>query len=239
MKFYELFDKNKPIIIGMVHLNADRNETVLQRAQKEIGIYLKNGIYPLIENYFGTTDNCEEVLAWMHKTHPETIYGVNILGNYHAAFELAAKYGAKFVQIDSVSGHLAPEDDEAYAEELANARQAADVVLLGGVRFKYQPVNSQRTVAEDLKIGMQRCDAIVCTGEGTGLATPLEKVAEFKQTVGNFPVIVGAGVTLETLPATIAHSEGLIVGSWLKNGHSASGFVSEENVEKFMDEAGK
>ena len=54
-------------------------------------------------------------------------------------------------------------------------------MLLGGVRFKYQPVHSGRTLEEDLRIGMERCDAIVCTGEGTGIPTPLGKVEEFVQ----------------------------------------------------------
>ena len=33
---------------------------------------------------------------------------------------------------------------------------------MGGVRFKYQPVNSGRSTEEDLKICMNRCDAILC-----------------------------------------------------------------------------
>jgi predicted TIM-barrel enzyme len=238
MKFHELFDLNKPAIIGMIHLNASAGETVLQRAKKEIDIYLKHGVYPLIENYFGDVNDCKEVLAWMQKAHPEAIYGINILGDYHKAFLLAKQYGAKFIQIDSVCGHLTPKDDLTYAEKLAEVRQTVDVVLLGGVRFKYQSVNSGRTVAEDLQLATARCDAIVCTGEGTGLATPLKKVAEFKQTLGDFPVIVGAGVTIDTLPDTIRQSEGVIVGSWLKDNHRDYGFVNEKNVELFMAAAG-
>jgi predicted TIM-barrel enzyme len=70
------------------------------------------------------------------------------------------------------------------------------------------------------------------------LATPLKKVAEFKQTLGDFPVIVGAGVTIDTLPDTIRQSEGVIVGSWLKDNHRDYGFVNEKNVELFMAAAG-
>lgn len=234
MKFYELFEKGKPTVIGMVHLNAKDGESILERAQKEIEIYLKYGIYPLIENYFGSANDCKEVLAWLQQTHPDAIYGINILGGYQQAFRLAKEYGAKFIQIDSVCGHLSPEFDRLYAEELAETRKMADVVLLGGVRFKYQAVNSGRSVAEDLLIGMERCDAIVCTGEGTGLATPIEKVCEFKETVGDFPVIVGAGVTPDTLPETIHKSNGMIVGSWLKDNHHDYGYVSEKHVEQFM-----
>ena len=187
MKFTELFQNQKPLI-GMIHTNHSHKFKMLHLAKKEIEIYLKYGIYPLIENYFGSARDCEIVLKWMQKEHPDAIYGVNILGDYYEAFRLAKQYGAKFIQIDSVCGHLNPKDDETYADKLAQIRQETDVVLLGGVRFKYQAVRSGRSIEEDLRLGMKRCDAIVCTGEETGLPTPFGKVQEFKTVLGDFPV---------------------------------------------------
>lgn len=233
MQFKDLFGTTRPMI-GMIHCKGSDTGGILDLAKAEIEIYLKYGIYPLVENYFGDVNDCEEVLRWLSESHPEAIYGVNILGNYRAAFRLAAKYGAKFVQIDSVCGHLKPERDTEYAEQLAAERRSVDVVLLGGVRFKYQPVHSGRTLEEDLRIGMERCDAIVCTGEGTGIPTPLGKVEEFKSVVGDFPVIVGAGVTLESAADTFRLSDGAIVGSWLKDTHRDSGNVCEEFVQQMV-----
>lgn len=233
MEFKKLFGSKKPIF-GMIHLNANYNESTLDIAKRETEIYLANGIYPLIENYFGSADDCEKVLNWMHTNHPDAIYGVNILGDPKRAFELAATYGAKFIQIDSVCGHLSPDMDEEYAEWLKILRKKVDVVLLGGVRFKYQPVNSGRSVKEDLLIGKERCDAVVCTGVGTGHATPFEKVTEFKSIMGDFPVIVGAGVTDKTASETAKCSDGAIVGSWFKHNHQDTGFVDAENVTTFI-----
>lgn len=223
----------KPVM-GMVHLNSCHGATMLELAQREIEIYLSNSIYPLIENYFGSDEDCETVLKWISEAHPDAVYGLNILGDYHKAFELAKQYNAKFIQIDSVCGHLSPSHDAGYEKELADVRCQYDCVLFGGVRFKYQAVRSGRSVEEDLRIGMQRCDAIVCTGEGTGLATPMQKLSDFKEVVGDFPVIVGAGVTLETAKETAEKSDGAIVGSWFKDGHNASGAVNEQYVKKFM-----
>ncbi len=175
------------------------------------------------------------MLAWIHQAHPDAVYGINILGDYVWAFHLAKTYGAKFIQIDSACGHLEPEMDEMYAEQLKACCAECDVVLLGGVRFKYQNVLSGRTVEEDLRLGMQRCDAIVCSGEGTGLATPLEKVDAFKKVVGDFPVVVGAGVTLETAATTADRSDGAIVGSWFKKDHNAYNPIEEEHVRQFVE----
>ena len=232
-KFEIVFGK-KPVF-GMIHTGNASDNDMLELAKMEIEIYLRHGIYPLIENYFGNADDCEEVLKWMQNKHPEAVYGVNILGDYTLAFELAGKYGAKFIQIDSVSGHLVPERDEQYAENLLYLRkQYPEIVVFGGVRFKYQAVRSGRSLEVDLMLGRGRCDAIVCTGEGTGKSTPFAKVEEFKRKLGNFPVIVGAGVTAETARETSVMADGAIVGSWLKEGHRDTGIVNESYVEEFM-----
>lgn len=200
MKKDKLFTKGKPVI-GMIHTNHTDEESSLQLAQREIEIYLKYGVYPLIENYFGDDDDCENILRWMQQKHKDKIYGLNILGDIYRSFELAEKYGVSFIQIDSVCGHF---------------------------------VNSGRTLTEDLKIGMGRCDAVVCTGKGTGLATPMDKVENFKQILGDFPVIIGAGVTIDMVEACRRNSDGVIVGSWFKDNHRAEYSVNEDNVKDFM-----
>ena len=200
MKKDKLFTKGKPVI-GMIHTNHTDEESSLQLAQREIEIYLKYGVYPLIENYFGDDDDCENILRWIQQKHNDKIYGLNILGDIYRSFELAEKYGVSFIQIDSVCGHF---------------------------------VNSGRTLTEDLKIGMGRCDAVVCTGEGTGLATPMDKVENFKQILGDFPVIIGAGVTIDMVEACRRNSDGVIVGSWFKDNHRAEYSVNEDNVKDFM-----
>lgn len=200
MKKDKLFTKGKPVI-GMIHTNHTDKESSLQLAQREIEIYLKYGVYPLIENYFGDDDDCENILRWMQQKHNDKIYGLNILGDIYRSFELAEKYGVSFIQIDSVCGHF---------------------------------VNSGRTLTEDLKIGMGRCDAVVCTGEGTGLATPMDKVEKFKQILGDFPVIIGAGVTIDMVEACRRNSDGVIVGSWFKDNHRAEYSVNEDYVKDFM-----
>lgn len=231
MIFSDLFKAQKPLI-GMVHTDSTDEYTTLELAKREISIYLKYGVYPLIENYSGLAEDCEEVLEWMYKEHPDTIYGVNIVGDYGEAFRLAKKYGARFVQIDSVCGHLEPKEDKVFAEKLALIRQEVDVVLLGGVFFKYKSVRSGRSLKEDLLLGKERCDAIVCTGEGTGISTPFKKVEGFKEVLNGFPVVVGAGVTLDTVEETFRLADGAIVGSWFKEGHIDTGHVNEDYVKQ-------
>lgn len=230
MEFKTLFETKKPLI-GMIHTGCMLGEDMLDTAKREIEIYLKYGMFPLVENYFGTSADCEKVLAWLQEYHPHSVYGVNILGDAEEAFLLARAYGARFIQIDSVCGHLELYRDEEYVKELKALRKMHDVVLLGGVRFKYQPVRSGRSLHDDLLLGMERCDAIVCTGEGTGVPTPIGKVQEFKSMLKEFPVIVGAGVTIDTVGETYSVADGAIVGSWVKDNHDAYNPVNEQYVE--------
>ena len=102
-----------------------------------------------------------------------------------------------------------------------------------------KPVLSGRTVEEDLRLGITRCDAVVVTGAGTGLDTPREKIEQFRNTLGDFPLIASAGVTAETVAQTLAVCDGIIVGSWLKEGHDIHGEVSEEYVRQFVAAAKK
>ena len=51
----------------------------------------------------------------------------------------------------------------------------------------------------------------------------------------DFPVIVGAGVTLEAARETMCKSDGMIVGSWFKVDHEAQNVVNEAYVKAFME----
>jgi len=235
MKFQEIFGNRRPVM-AMLHLKGDSRMSVISRAQAETEIFLANGVEALVvENYFGSAKDCEDVLAWLQKAHPETIYGVNILGDFNKAFQLAEKYDARFIQIDSVCGHMPPVEDGYFAEKLNGLRSRSKAAVLGGVRFKYQPVRSGRTVEEDLAIGMTRADAIVVTGEGTGMETPMEKVIQFRKALGDFPLIMGAGVTPDVLEDAFQYCDGAIVGSYFKENHRDIGDVFGGYVHQFME----
>ncbi len=239
MTYFDIFPKGKAVI-AMLHLKGVCLEDRMDRAKWEIEIYYRNGVDAvLVENYYGSESDCEWVLEYLQKSYPEKIYGVNILGNAPLAFELAERYGAKFVQLDSVSGHLAPSQEKTFEKKLTDLRSSGKVLVFGGVRFKYQPVLSGRTVEEDLEIGKQRCDAIVVTGKSMGKygETPEEKILQFRDALGDFPLVTGAGITLDNVRHTLSLCDGVIVGSWFKQRHRADGEVKEKYVRQIMADA--
>ena len=233
--FRGTFAARKPIL-GMLHLGGDTPADRLARALEEARIMAGEGLDGLvIENYFGDAEDVERVLERLVALAPGPRIGINVLHDNARAFALSRAYPVDFMQIDSVCGHLPPDQDAAFAEDLAAGRASVPALLLGGVRFKYQPVLSGRTEDEDLRLGAARCDALVVTSDATGQETDPAKIRRFRAAIGStVPVIVGAGMTEANAAAQLALADGAIVGSWLKEGHVDKGRLSAAHVARFM-----
>lgn len=232
--FLSLFRHAKPVL-GMLHLMGHSEQDVLKRAWREAQVMSDFGVDGVIvENYFGTPAHVRTVLEDFQKNRVPFVYGVNLLDDDAENFKLACRYEAAFLQLDSVAGHLTPEEDAPFGAWLDAQRSSYDGFVIGGVWFKYQPYRSGRTLKEDLSIGCERCDAIAVTGEGTGVETPIEKIKQYRDLVGNFPLIAAAGVTPKTCASQLAVADAAIVGSYFKQSHNARDEVCPENVRELM-----
>lgn len=230
----KLLGTTKPIL-AMLHLQGDGPDDILQRALRETEILVANGVDGLVvEDYFGSRADVEAVLAAFAMDPPGVPYGVNVLDDGEASFALADKYEAAFVQMDSVAGHLPPEQDATFTAAVQALRSRSSAVLLGGVRFKYQPLLSGNPLDVDLQLARQRCDAVVVTGDRTGEQTSLAKIREFRALLGDFPLVVGAGVTAQNCREQLEWTDAAIVGSSLKDTGNADGEVSAQAVAQFM-----
>ncbi len=229
------FSNEKPII-GMIHLRGADEHSKLQIAMNEVRQLESAGLDGLlVENYFGGVPVAEAVLSQLQATPPGIPYGVNILDDFELTFALARRYGATFVQLDSVAGHLKPDDDKAFGHRIQDLRADSLAYVFGGVRFKYQPYLSDRTLADDLRIAEDRCDAVVVTGTGTGMLTPMDKVMDFRALLSPaFPLFVGAGVTAENIVEHLQAADGAIVGSYFKTGHVADAELDPRHVREIM-----
>lgn len=231
----ETFATVKPIL-GMLHLAGDGPAAKLAQAEEEARIMAGEGVDGLVvENYFGEADDVERVLERLSGLDLGARLGVNVLRDDARAFELAGRYPVAFIQMDSVAGHLAPEADIVFAADLAARRAGVAALLLGGVRFKYQPVLSGRPEEEDVRIGAARCDGLVVTSDATGQPTDMEKVARFRAaTGGRVPLLIGAGLTEANAVEQLAQADGAVVGSWFKHDHKDSGRVEAAHVAGLM-----
>lgn len=221
-------------IFGMIHLYGINP---LERALEEIQIYQSEGLQgAIVENYHGNTDDVIEVLRNLKDNKIEI--GINILPNeYEVAFELADQYGASFIQMDYISGRYEKNTFLDVDHYKFYRNKYPNISVLGGVWPKYyQPVKGS-DLKEDLTKAKMLCDAIVVTGSGTGKETPLDKIKTFREIVGDFPIIIGAGLTSDNIEQ-LKFANGAIVGSYFKNGDTTLK-VDKDLVKKFMADLNK
>ena len=231
--FLDTFPVKKPVF-GMLHFKGDSRKDKLERCLREAEIYRENGVDAMIvEDYFGDSDDVRAGLEMLSQKGGFTL-GVNVLDNWELSWEYAKEYGARFIQVDSVAGHLTPEEDIPYGEMIDRYMKEGGMYVIGGVRFKYKPVCSGNNVETDLRIGMKRCHAIAVTGEGTGMDSPTQKIIDFRNIVGDFPLVVAAGMTADTVFEKLSLADAAIVGSTFKDTRKDTGDVCAAHVKEFM-----
>ena len=54
------------------------------------------------------------------------------------------------------------------------------------------------------------------SGSATGSETSIDDLRDAKEAAGNVPVLAGSGVTVENVTETLAHADGIIVGTGFK-----------------------
>ncbi|MCF7910513.1 hypothetical protein K9L16_02465 [Candidatus Pacearchaeota archaeon] len=209
--FYEIFPKGKALI-GMLHLAGNNSSERLNIAMKEAKVFDRNGFDGVIvEDYYGTLGDVENTLKELKEKTLNLSIGVNCLGNWKKSFELAQKYDSQFIQIDSIH----PKDIDSW-DYFAFRKTIPEISVFGGVNFKYQTQERGAKLEKLLFESMERCEAVVTTGRGTGIETPLNDIINIKSILGKFPLIIGAGADKNNIDVQLAIADGAIIGSYVK-----------------------
>ncbi|MCB2173056.1 hypothetical protein KQH65_09995 [archaeon] len=216
----------------MIHLAGD---DPVKRALEEIAVYEEEGVDGvIIENYHGTVEDVTQTLKETSTMKPNIVIGVNVLPNeFKQAFGLAYKYGAEFIQLDYVAGRYTRGelDFQAYSRV---KEKYPNIIVLGGVWPKYYTPLEGSDLERDLWEAKSRAEAVVVTGAGTGVETPLGKVKQFRELIGGHPLVVGAGLTADNAYERLCISDGAIVGSFFKEGGDTRNPIDREKIRDFM-----
>ncbi len=234
--FSEVFPTPKSII-GVIHLKGEGEADIRERAKREIDLYVEGGLDAIIaEDYFGPYPQLEWVLDYLRGQKLPIPYGVNCLNFDSLNFRLARNYDCDFLQLDSVVGHVKPRDEASLDAFFDLERPQTEALVLGGVRFKYQPVLSARSLEEDLVIAQGRCDAVCVTGDGTGVQTPLEKLQHFKTQLGSFPLVICSGLRADNCAEQLRIADAAVVGSFFKDTGKDTGDVDAGRIQMLMEQ---
>ncbi len=233
-----MFSVQQPII-AMIHVwESDRPQQIEQAVEDlaRLNLYV-DGV--LVENYdwgyadanLATTEVMEAMTAVAREVVQRTSIpvGINVLPNdYEKAFRIADDVGARFIQIDHVTGEYLVENlDGEYVpcrpvdeDDLLGHRDTYPrVAVLGGIHPKYyRPVDPTASIVDAARRACTLVDAVVVTGSRTGEQASISDLLDVKQAIAPHLVFVGSGLTPQNVEEQLTIADGAIVGSALKKG---------------------
>lgn len=246
-------------VIGMVHLPplpgsprwGGSMAVVLEKARGDVRALEEGGVDAvLVENYgdapFAERSGPEAVAALTAavlevRRASSLSVGVNVLRNdAAAAVAIAAATGATFIRVNIHAGGMFTDQGwiEGRAAETLRLRErlAPDVAILADVMVKHASpppgLDLRRAAAETWHRGL--ADALIVSGTATGAPTSSGDVRVVREAVPEAVVLVGSGVTAETVRSALAACHGVIVGSALEEGGRAGTAVDPERVRRLV-----
>jgi membrane complex biogenesis BtpA family protein len=167
--------------------------------------------------------------------------GVNVLRNDGAAaVAVAVAAGAAFVRVNVLTGAMVADQGliQGRAHEVIRLRRAlgAGVRVFADVLVKHAQPLGALPLAQAAEEAVERglADALIVSGTGTGKPTDLEDVRTARVAAPGVPVLLGSGVTAQTVRACLEAADGLIVGSDLKQGGRAGAPLDPTRAATFI-----
>jgi membrane complex biogenesis BtpA family protein len=163
--------------------------------------------------------------------------GVNVLKNdAGGALAVAAATGAAFVRVNvhvgAVVGDQGLLQGDAYTtlryRRLLGATTRLFVDVGGKHAVPLAPVELEQVARDAAERGL--ADALVVSGPATGQPTDPGDVKRVRAVVADRPLLVGSGVTPDTVGPLLALADGVIVGTWLKRDGRTTNPVDPERV---------
>ncbi len=172
--------------------------------------------------------------------------GVNALRNdAQSAMGIAAASGAQFIRVNVHTGVAAADQgilQGRAADTLRYRKQLrADVAILADVHVKHAVPMGEKDIAVAAEDVANRglADALIVSGPSTGQPCDLDDVRRVKAAVSDRPILVGSGVSSDTIREILAACDGAIVGTSLKVDGVTRAPVDPRRAQAFITAARK
>lgn len=171
--------------------------------------------------------------------------GVNVLKNdAQGALAVAAATGAAFVRVNVHVGAVVADQGliqgDAYTTLRYRRLLGTDTRLFVDVGGKHAvplaPVELEQVARDAAERAL--ADALVVSGPATGEPTAPGDVKRVRAVVPDRPVVVGSGVTPETIGPLLTLADGVIVGTWLKRDGRTANPIDPARVAALARAAG-
>jgi membrane complex biogenesis BtpA family protein len=243
-------------LVGMVHLLplpgsprwAGSLDAIVERAVGDARALAAGGFHGcLVENYGdapfspgrvdpATIAAMAAVVAEVRRVVTLPV-GVNVLKNdAGGALAVAAATGAAFVRVNVHVGAVVADQGllqgDAYHtlryRRLLGSATRLFVDVGGKHAVPLAPVELEQVARDAAERGL--ADALVVSGPATGQPTDPGDVKRVRAVVSDRPLLVGSGVTPDTVGPLLALADGVIVGTWLKRDGRTANPVDPDRV---------
>jgi membrane complex biogenesis BtpA family protein len=168
--------------------------------------------------------------------------GINVLRNDACgALAVAHAVGAEFIRVNVLRGARVTDQGviEGKAHELLRLRRnlgAEHIRILADVAVKHSAPLGSTPIEQEAADAAQRggADALLVSGTATGRAVDLATLRRVRAVAGGRPILLGSGVTPETVEPYLPEADGLIAGTALKEGGAVEAPVDPHRVEALM-----
>lgn len=249
-----------PTLIGMVHLGPVLDGTtpladVVARAVSDAEALAEAGFDAICAENFGDAPFYPDrvpahTIAGMTRAllavravaeHAGIPLGVNVLRNdCETALAIAAAIDAAFVRVNVHTGAMVTDqgliagrahDTVRYRDHLAPA-----VAIYADVQVKHAAPLAPRPLEDEARevYGRGRADALIVSGARTGGKTDVSRLEAVRAAVPDAPILVGSGATPDDVKALLRVADGVIVGSWLKEGGAVLRPVDPARARAFV-----
>ena len=261
-----LIDPRRPRFVGVVHLAPGPGspgfggdlDGVLERAREDARVLVAGGVDSLIVENFGdapffpenvppeTTAFLGRAVESIATVASGTPIGVNVLRNdARAALGLCAATNASFLRINVHVGAMVTDQGLIQGRAAETLRERARLCpsarILADVHVKHAAPLVPRAIGEAAAETAQRgmADALIVSGTRTGAAPDAAELQEVREHAPGVPLLVGSGFGFDNAEELLAHCDGAIVGTALKEGGDVHAPVDAKRVARMREALGR
>jgi uncharacterized protein len=248
----KIFNKDKNVIIGAIHFapllgykDFPGYKIILKNALEDLaalqdggvdGVIIENN-YDIPHKIFVEKETTELMirLGKQIKKYSKIPVGVSVLWNdYRSALLIAKTIGASFIRVpvfvDSVRTNYG--DVLAEPKDVLNYRKkigAENVVIFTDIHVKHAELLEKKSIEESARQAVKfGSNALIITGKWTGQAPDSKELVALRNTVDDFPILIGSGADKYNINKLFEYSNGAIVSTSLKKGDAKK---EETNVK--------
>lgn len=205
-KYREIFSSRHSVLI-VIHVESEKQSLRNCEIAQEAGV---DGVFLI--NHGISSKDLLEIHHKAFQVFPDWWLGVNCLENTpNETFNIVNKEVAGIwvdnAMIDETSKNQSLADWTREAQEESGWQG----LYFGGVAFKYQKIVKDLEMASE--IAMKYMDVVTTSGPGTGQAADTTKVQRMKKALGNFPLAIASGITVENVENYLDYADCFLVAT--------------------------